>query len=146
MKYTASGAGVAVFNVSAANVFNNSLIQQIELNAGSATSVVINVSGTTVNFTNGNMVGAWTSAFARSKVIWNFWEATSIFFDRNFNGAVLAPNAHLRNTTAIDGSVFVLSIQQDGEVHLPNYTGFVPAPGSLALLGAAGVLAARRRR
>jgi choice-of-anchor A domain-containing protein len=146
VRYTASGSGLAVFNVSAANVFNSSLIQQIELNAGSATSIVINVSGTTVNFTNGNMVGAWTSSFARSKVIWNFWEATSMFFDRNFNGAVLAPNAHLRNTTAIDGSVFVSSMQQDGEVHLPNYTGFVPTPGSLALLGAAGLIATRRRR
>jgi choice-of-anchor A domain-containing protein len=138
--------GLAVFNVSAANVFNNNLIQQLNLNINSATAIVINVSGTTVNFTSGNMTGNWLSAFARSKVIWNFHQATSIFLDRNFNGAILAPNAHLRNTTAIDGSVFVKTLQQDGEIHLPNFAGFIPTPGTAALLALAGLTAARRRR
>lgn len=142
---TAGADGLAVFSVNAANVFNNNLIQQIELDVNGASQIVINVAGTTVNFTNGNMVGAWSSAFARSNVIWNFFEATSITFDRNFNGAVLAPSAHLTNSTAIDGSVFVASFTQNGEVHLPFYTGFVPTPGSLALLGLAALTARRRR-
>jgi choice-of-anchor A domain-containing protein len=149
VKYTVSGlgaGGVAVFNVSAASVFNSGLIQQIELNAGAATSIVINVAGTSVNFNTGNMVGNWTSAFARSKVIWNFYEATSIVLDRNFNGALLAPLADLRNSTAIDGSVFVKSFTQSGEVHLPNYAGVVPSPGTMALMGVAGIVAGRRRR
>lgn len=138
--------GLAVFNVAANSVFNSNLIQQINLNINGASAIVINVSGTTVNFTNGNMVGSWTSAFARSKVIWNFHEATNIFLDRNFNGAILAPKAHLRNTTAIDGSVFVNTMQQDGEVHLPMFTGIIPAPGTLGALAVAGLFAARRRR
>ena len=138
--------GLAVFSVSAASAFNNSNIQQMNLNVNGAAAIVINVSGTTVNFTNGNMVGAWTSAFARANVIWNFYEATTINLDRNFNGALLAPKAHLTNTTAIDGSVFVKSFNQSGEVHLPGFTGFIPAPGSLALVGLAGLVAGRRRR
>lgn len=138
--------GLAVFNVSAANVFNNNLIQEMKLNVNGASAIVINVSGTSVNFNNGNMTGAWTSAFARANVIWNFFEATTISLDRNFNGALLAPKAHLTNTTAIDGSVFVKSFNQSGEVHLPNFNGFIPAPGSLALLAAAGVITGRRRR
>lgn len=142
----AAGAdGIAVFSVSAANVFNNNLIQQIELNVNDASQIVINVAGTTVNFNNGNMVGAWGTAFARSNVIWNFFEATTLTFDRNFNGAVLAPHAHLTNSTAIDGSVFVASFTQNGEVHTPFYAGTVPAPASLAVLGLAAFGARRRR-
>ncbi len=139
-------ASIAIFNVSAANIFNNSLIQQYNLTTGGASSIIINVSGTTVNLNNGNFTGNWTSAFARAKVLWNFYEATSITLDRNFNGAILAPNAHLTNSTAIDGSVFVYSFTQNGEVHLPLYTGFVPAPGAIALMGLGGLALTRRRR
>lgn len=148
VRYNATGGadGIAVFSVDAANVFNNNLIQQIELNVNGASQIVINVAGATVNFNNGNMVGAWSSAFARSNVIWNFYEATSINLDRNFNGALLAPLAHLTNSTAIDGSVFVSSFTQSGEVHLPFYTGTVPAPSALALMGIAAVASGRRRR
>lgn len=148
LKYTVTGTsnGVAVFNVNAATAFNSNLIQQIELTSNAATSIVINVAGTSVNFSNGNMVGQWNSAFARANVIWNFYEATSISMTQKFNGAILAPLANLSNTTDIDGSVFVNTFNQSGEVHLPNYSGFIPAPGSIALLGLAGVVGVRRRR
>lgn len=142
----APSGGVAVFNVAAASVFNSGLIQQIELNAGNASAIVINVSGTSVNYSNGNMVGGWQTNFARTKVIWNFWEATSIAVNRNFNGAILAPFATLTNSTAIDGSVFVGAMNQNGEVHLPLFTGYVPAPAGASLIAGAGLLALRRRR
>ena len=148
VRYNANAGadGIAVFSVNALNVFNNNLIQQIELNINGASQIGINVAGTSVNFNNGNMVGSWTSAFARTNVIWNFFEATSIALDRNFNGAILAPLAHLTNSTAIDGSVFVRSFNQTGEVHLPFYGGNVPTPGTLALVGLAALATGRRRR
>lgn len=142
---TPGGDGIAVFDISGDALFESSLVQQIEL-LGAASSIIINVGGTDINWANGNMVGAWLNASVRATALWNFYEATSIVLDRNFNGAVLAPNAHLRNTTAIDGSVFVKSMTANGEVHLPNYTGFVPAPGAAGVLALAGVIAARRRR
>lgn len=144
---TPSGPGnIAIFNVSAANVFNNSLIQQFDLSTGGASSIIINVSGTTVNVNNGNFSGNWATPFARANVLWNFYEATTINIDRNFDGAILAPLAHLTNSTAIDGSVFVSSFTQNGEVHLPFYGGFVPAPGAMAMLGLGGLVMTRRRR
>lgn len=148
VKFNASPVGgLAVFNVSGASVFSNPLTQSIDLNANGATAIVINVSGTTINFNSGNFVGSWNSAFARANVIWNFYEATSISLDRAFNGAILAPNALLTNNTNIDGSVFVGGFNQLGEVHLPNFTGYVvPAPAALVALGGLLVAAPRRRR
>lgn len=143
---TPGGDGLAVFNVSGAQVFSNNLVQQIELNLNGASAVVINVSGTNITFNQGNMVGAWNTLFARANVIWNFHEATNILFDRAMNGAVLAPLASVRNNTVIEGSTFVGSLLQRGEVHLPGYTGYVPTPGAAGLLGVAGLVAARRRR
>lgn len=140
------GDGIAVFNVSGSQVLSNNLVQQLELNLNGASAVVINVSGTSINFNQGNMVGAWNTAFARANVIWNFYQATDILFDRAMNGAVLAPLAHLRNNTVIEGSTFVSSMYQRGEVHLPGYTGFVPTPGAAGALALAGVVAGRRRR
>lgn len=141
------GDGVAVFSVVGSQVFSNNNVQQLELNVNGASAVVINVSGTNINFNQGNMVGNWNTLFARANVIWNFFEATNIVFDRAMNGAVLAPLANLRNNTVIEGSTFVGgTFTQRGEVHLPGYTGYVPAPGAAGLLGVAGLVAARRRR
>ena len=72
----------------------------------------------------------------------------SITLDRNFNGAILAPLANLQNSTAIDGSVWVKSFTQSGEVHLPNFTQYttIPAPGAASLMALGGLLIVRRRR
>lgn len=144
--------GVAVFFISNPSaLFSSSLVQQIELVVNSASAIVVNVAGTTINVNGGNFVGAWTQAFARANTIWNFYEATTLNVDRSINGAILAPNAHLINTTNIEGSVFVKSMKQRGEVHLPGFTGpdGVPVPlPSAAGLSIAGLafMASRRRR
>lgn len=138
--------GVAVFNLDGATLFNNPLVQQIELALNGAQSVIVNVSGSSINWNHGNMVGQMHTEFARSHVLFNFFEATSINLGgRAFSGALLAPNAHLTFNGVIDGSVAVASLDQFGEVHLPTYDGYVPAPGTLAAVGL-GLLAMGRRR
>ena len=140
-------AGVAVFNVSGASVFNNSRVQQMDVNFGAATSIVINVSGTTINWTNGNMIGNLATDFARARIIWNFFEATSINLQgRAFSGAILAPLAHLTHEGVISGSVAVKSIDQRSEIHLPSFVGYIPSPGAAAALVMGGLIASRRRR
>lgn len=140
------GDGIAVFNINGDNLFENGLVQQIEMAVNGASAIVINVSGTDINWNGGsNMVGAsW--AGIRATTIWNFWQAQTINLDRNFNGAILAPFAHLTNSTAIEGSVFVESMAQSGEVHLPGYKGYLPTPGPVGVAGLALVAAGRRRR
>lgn len=139
--------GVAVFTVDGNQLFNNDKVQQMDLALNGATSVIINVTGSSVTWNHGNMVGGFTTPDARSKVIWNFVDATSInLTSKALNGSLLAPNAAVSFQGVIEGSAFVGSMTQRGEVHLPLYTGIVPAPGSLALAGLSVLVATRRRR
>ncbi|MBS0191295.1 MAG: choice-of-anchor A family protein [Phycisphaerales bacterium] len=141
----AGGSGIAVFSVNGNSLFQNNLVQQMSINMNGASTVVINVSGTNITYNGGNMVGGFTVANA-SKIIWNFYQATTLNIDRHFFGAILAPNATMSNSTAIEGSVFTSTFNQNGEVHLPNFGGNIPAPGALALAGFGMVVAGRRRR
>lgn len=150
---TAGTDGVAVFNVTAASIFDNPNGQQFNLNVDANTSnIIINVSGTSVNWTNGNMVGNFNSNYWQEHTLWNFYEATSINFNaHNFNGAVLAPYASITTSSNIDGLVVANNLTTSAEVHLPDsnstnayaYDGFaapVPEPGSAVFLLAAGGL------
>jgi len=158
---TAGADGLAVFNVSAADVFSNSKGQQFELIPDAATTnIVINVSGTSVNWTNGNMVGLFNDNYWQGHILWNFYEATSINFNaHNFNGGILAPYASITTSSNIDGLVVANNLTTTAEVHLPDsnslnayaYEGYaapIPEPGSaIFIIAAAGlVLITRNRR
>jgi choice-of-anchor A domain-containing protein len=127
LRFTVSAidaCGVAVFNVSAADVFSNPNVQQIELQPGSASTILINVSGASVNWNQGNMVSSFTDIGWRARVLWNFHQATSIQLNsRNFMGALLAPLASVTTTGNLDGSVAVQNLMTSAEVHLPTFAG-----------------------
>lgn len=147
---TPNSQGVAIFDI-AGSVFGDQKSQSYQLDKNGATTFIINVSGTSVLFDQGNFTGDFATAFASQKVLFNFYEATDLTIKQHLFGAVLAPKAHLTNSTAIEGSVFVKSFTQRGEVHLPNYTGninAVPEPGAIALLaiGLPGAFALAYRR
>jgi choice-of-anchor A domain-containing protein len=151
---TYTGTGVAVFNLNA-SVFNT---QNLNINlsafAGGATSVVINVTGlpSSFNFGNTNFEGELDAQYA-SKILWNFEGYNStITTSREFYGSILAPDAILTNGNAIDGSVWVQSIDANGEIHYADgqyvvqYSGFdplaVPEPPTIVLTGIGAIGAA----
>lgn len=157
---TAGADGLAVFHVDAADIFSNPLGQQFELLPDAQTqNIVINVSGLTVNWTQGNMVGQFDSNYWQGHLMWNFYEATSINLGSfNMKGAVLAPYASILTAGNIDGLVVANNLTTTAEVHLPDsncvtayafegYTAPVPEPGGLIfLVAAAGVILITRNR
>jgi choice-of-anchor A domain-containing protein len=158
---TAGDDGLAVFHVNAADIFSNPLGQQFELLPDSQTqNIVINVSGTSVNWTQGNMVGQFDNNYWQGHLIWNFTEATNINLGSfNFKGAILAPYASITAAGNIDGLVVANNLTTTAEVHLPDsnslggyafegYLAPVPEPGSVVFLVAAAgmILISRNRR
>jgi choice-of-anchor A domain-containing protein len=152
--------GTAVFDVSASQIFENPNAQQILLNVGSASpansTIIINVSGSDINFDDGNMGAAFNESQWASQVLWNFNGATdlnimnSVDVQRELWGSVLAPSAMttLSSNSPIDGTVVVGNADLQGEVHLPQFNGVVPVPEPTtgAIMGLAGLLMLRRRK
>lgn len=159
--YTGSDS-VAVFNLAGTDLFGQN--SNWSLNAGSAQTVIINVSGSSVfnrggvNFNAGFGAQAGGNNIGASNILWNFYEATSIDFgSTRFNGSVLAPYADIRMTNDFDGSVAAKSYTGAGQVHnyLFNGAGLsrppvseVPEPPALLLmlmgLGLLGLVRLRR--
>ncbi|MGH7130872.1 MAG: collagen-binding domain-containing protein [Phycisphaerales bacterium] len=139
-----NGQGVAIFTI-AASVLSNNLVQRMDLHLNGATSVIINVTGGAATYNAGDMAADFTAANA-SRILWNFNTAGTVDTQRQFFGALLAPGATLSNSTTIVGSVGVNTFNQNGEVHLPNYTGYLPTPGAAGVLALGGLVASRRRR
>jgi len=86
-------------------------------------TVIINVNGTNINIDS-----AMTTfmPFA-GKVVWNFYEATKITLNGQFQGAILAPYADVTTIGGqIDGQIFVKSWSGPMEVHFVKFTGCLP--------------------
>lgn len=120
--------------------------------------VVINVAGTNITLPGGfNFNGPGSLG---TKVIWNFYEATSLDFgSKAFYGSVLAPTAQATIGNFIEGTAVFAGLTANGEIHTPGLTTYrvpppppttvVPEPGAWALMilgfGAAGSMIRRRR-
>jgi|GEM_PF-276630 len=168
LSYSGTG-GTAVFNVNAADVFKQN--SRLELNAGSAETVIINVStahlaGSAgkiaydftapggINFDTNNGFGIHANAnnIGASNILWNFYDATELNFQGvdTFRGSLLAIGANVTAIGTADGSIAVKSLIQNRQIH--NYT-FVPpaevplpAPIQFMLIGLACLLGMHRWR
>jgi choice-of-anchor A domain-containing protein len=118
--------GVSVFSLDGNTVLNNPQVQQIQLFVGASISstlqlVVINLSGTSISFSQGNLVGTWFTTLSpgRSNTIWNLPQATSLTITSDWMGALLAPYATVTASVNIDGAAAVLSLTTSAELHDP---------------------------
>ncbi len=147
--------GRSVFSLTTAQLSNARNI----IFSGNATTIIVNVTGTSFNPTaNFN-----ASTTLNQSIIWNFIDATSINLS-GWHGAVLAKNATLSNSSAMEGFLYAANFNGRGELHDFSFTGAlptsltttgsngtaanVPEPGSLMLLGSGliGVLLLKQRR
>jgi choice-of-anchor A domain-containing protein len=115
---TPNAAGTAVFDLSTALLSTSRNL----LFSGSAQTIIINVTGTSF-FDTSNFNA---DAFLNSHVIWNFEDATSLSF-QNWHGAVLAGDAAVTNSSAMEGMLYAKSFTGNGELHDVSFLGTLPA-------------------
>ena len=149
----ASASTIAVFDLTAAFL---STASEISVAPGAFDTIIINVDGSAPSLSQ-NFIGA--ASGLGQKVIWNFFDATSIHFGNAFYGSVLAPGAAATTGNFIEGSAVFGSLVENGEFHLNGYEGHltatpptapgVPEPATWALMiggfGLAGAALRRRR-
>lgn len=120
-------ASLAVFDLDFSQLFANN--SNLKLNVGSASQVVINVRGSTVNVGGGVNLSSGFKSLGAANILWNFHEATSI----NFNGigmvgSVLALNADTKGGSVFDGSFAAKSYTGGREFHQYGYNLRLPEP------------------
>jgi choice-of-anchor A domain-containing protein len=152
---TPGANGIAVFDITAAQLAN---ISSFLINLNNASTVVINVSGTSVT----DYANDESGTTGANDIIWNFYQASSVTFGTLIGGTVLATGAAVTNNNQIDGALVANSWNGNGELHDWAFTGVlpsgggtpangqtpVPEPASLAVFGLgllASWYAARRR-
>jgi len=138
--------GMSVFNINASDLFSNHAVAQVEItsatgNAADVQGVIINVAGTSANWSsNFNFVGSFTSNAWRQKVLWNFHEAATLACgSHQMNGAVLAPLAAVTSSNNFDGSLVCRSLTTTGECHRVPFTSHAVATLGLNM-GTSGML------
>lgn len=144
--FTGTDAALNSFTISASD-FNSA--SSVAINAPTGSTVVINVTGDLINFTNRNVS---LNGIDKSHVLYNFNDASSLNLSGiSVPGSILAPGAHVNfSNGSIDGTLITNSMSGSGTF---NYTAFqgaiptvIPEPSGVALIAASGMLALFRRR
>lgn len=153
LDYSGAQNGFAVFTMTEAAFENqNANFDLLFTGMPSGITTIINVLGTNL-VEQGNI----NSKSLNQTVIWNFNEAQSLSL-KGFHGSVLAPNASVTNSSALEGSIVARNFTLNGEIHLGTFNGTgnfvpppsgVPEPASWAMMlvgfGALGAMVRRRR-
>jgi choice-of-anchor A domain-containing protein len=98
----------------------------------SVKTLIVNVSGTTVNF-GANAAGNYLGS-DQTNIIYNFLDATTISVNTAIYGSILAPKATITGSQQLNGSIVAKVFNYQGEVHLGTFSGstgfLVTAPPS----------------
>ncbi|CAN5504885.1 hypothetical protein BH11ARM2_BH11ARM2_12170 [soil metagenome] len=142
--FTGTSNTLNVFNISASQLQAGSYYN---FNIPSGSTVLFNVSGTSVNFNNTGY-----NFSNQTKVLWNLKDATTVGVT-SLNGSILAPKAAVNgNYGAINGQLFAKSFSGYTQINSQYFTGnlptvnAVPEPASMAVLGLGALGFLRRRR
>ncbi len=117
-----SGTALNIFDIAGTYV---STANSFGITADANSTVVVNISGTNVSLQN---FGFNIQGTDRQKVIYNFYEATSITASGiGIEGSILAPLANLNfNNGQINGNVIAASLTGNGESHDVLFNGNLP--------------------
>ncbi len=109
---TGTNAQIDVFDLTAAQL---SSIYSITINAPAGATVLINVSGTTVNLQN---LGISIQGTNQSDVLWNFYQATTVNISGvGVQGSILAPLAQVNfNNGSLNGTLIADNLCGNGQL------------------------------
>ena len=131
LDYSGATNGYAVFTMTeGAFEQQNGNFDALFAGVPAGMTTIVNVLGTNLvqgGGANNNYVGG------NQSVIWNFHDATNLSI-KGFHGSVLAVNADVTNSSAIEGSIVAKNFNLNGEVHLGTFAGtgnFLTPPGSV---------------
>ncbi|HYO80276.1 MAG TPA: choice-of-anchor A family protein [Bryobacteraceae bacterium] len=138
-----SGSGLAIFSITTAQL---SQLASLYVDLNGRDGAIFNVYGTSYN----QSLNFQQPVTVAHDILWNFTEATDLSFSQ-WGGTILAPNALVTTSSALEGGVFAASFIGNGEVHsrpfrpdIPDAD--VPEPASVLLVGAGvAALAASRK-
>jgi choice-of-anchor A domain-containing protein len=135
LNFNCANSSLAVFNISAQQMFNSGY-QGFTLNPGSGTSeVIINLdaasSSGSVNWSTGSFFSQFNTPYWDSRVLLNFYNATDVTLSGLIGGYVVAPNATVTEDNNIDGGVMAQNLIVDSEVDLPSDNGTSAWDGDL---------------
>lgn len=138
---TAGSDGIAVFDITDSSIFTSAITEYAFNVDSNVSTIIINASADTATLA-ANFLGG-SAATLGSKILWNFYNATSLTINSQFGGSLLAVNAALTTYQNVEGGVYVQSLIQGGEIHLQSFTGTlpeassapVPEPSTALLLG-----------
>ncbi|RAK64394.1 hypothetical protein DJ019_14620 [Phenylobacterium kunshanense] len=151
-----AGAGVAVFSLANLEQALKTRSQLVFNAPTTYDAVIVNVAGTTVKLPSSINFNGPTGLGTR--VIWNFWEATSVDLgSKSWYGSILAPNAYLKTNNFVEGTVVARDMYQNGAVRMGAFAGSLsidemrtavpePATWAMMILGFGGIGAVLRRR
>jgi choice-of-anchor A domain-containing protein len=115
-----SSSSLAIFNINASTMFGSGY-QGFTLIPGSSTGdVLINVQGTSVNWNTGGFFSQFNTPYWNGRVLFNFYNATSVTLSGQIGGYVVAPNANVTEQNNIDGGGMANTLTVDSEVDLPE--------------------------
>jgi choice-of-anchor A domain-containing protein len=123
-RYTLTGnqPGLNVFNISGANL---ATATRLSINAPAGSTVLVNVSGTSVALRD---FGITINGTTREKVLYNFSQATSLSITGlGVQGSLLAPRAVLNFVNGqINGNLIAASFTGSGAINYHLFTGCLP--------------------
>jgi len=143
---TGASTGLNVFDISASDLSNSNSMYIL---APAGSTVLVNVSGTSATFQNGQV---FETGIGAASVLYNFNQATSVSLagSKNPMGSILAPLSGVTGGYgAMDGQLIAASFVGNTEFHSVQFTGdiaAIPEPASAWLmLSGLGLVAAFAR-
>ncbi len=111
-------------NVFAVNGSDLSSANNVSISVPNGSVVLVNVNGTTINWTGGLTV----NGTAIGNVLYNFYEATSMTIQGiDIRGSLLAPKAHINFAAGvINGQMICKSLEGMGQMNLAPFIGNIP--------------------